>query len=172
MLAAAIASAAIPGEPGLYARYFATAAVDGAHERSTEYHDPAYTRVDERLDFVRGDRDFPLAFFNDHARFNFIRAGQPDRQYLEFAVAWNGWLWAEPGSHTFFLHAPAEIGGGGRRRIARAARNADVGRPDDHAQLDRRVASAPRDDDVAVRLVRGNSRPAKSKKASGTRSIR
>jgi len=107
MVAAGIASAAIPGEPGLYARYFATAVVGSTHERSTEYRDPAYTRVDRRLDFAHGSRDFPLAFFNDHARFNFTRADQPDRRYLEFAVAWNGWLWVEPGSHTFFLKAPA-----------------------------------------------------------------
>ena len=106
-VASVIAFAAIPGEGGLYARYFAAAGLGGAHERSTEYHDPAYTRVDRRLDFVRGDRDFPLAFFNDHTRFNFTR-GQPERRYLEFAVAWNGWLWLEEGSHTFFLHAPAQ----------------------------------------------------------------
>ena len=109
MVAAALASAAVPGEAGLYARYFATDAIGGTHERSTEYRDPAYTRVDRRLDFVRGDRDFPLAFFNDHARFNTMRAGQPERRYLEFAVAWHGWLWVEQGSHTFFLHAPAEM---------------------------------------------------------------
>ena len=108
IVASAIGSAAIPGEPGLYARYFATGAVGGTHERSTEYRDPAYTRVDHRIDFARAGRDFPLAFFNDHTRFNFTGANQPDRHYLEFAVTWNGWVWAEPGSHTFFLHAPGE----------------------------------------------------------------
>jgi len=108
LAAAAITFTAIPGEAGLYARYFSTAVPGGAHERSTEYHDPAYTRVDERLDFARGARDFPLAFFNDQARFNFMRAGEPERKYLAFAVAWNGWLWAKQGSHTFYLHAPAE----------------------------------------------------------------
>lgn len=106
MLAAAIAAVSIPGEPGLHARYFATDALGGAHERSTEYHDPAFTRIDRRLDFVPGERDFHLAFFNDHARFNFTQPGQPDRRYLPFAVAWNGWWWVAPGTHTLFVDAP------------------------------------------------------------------
>lgn len=106
MAAAAIATAAIPGDPGLHARYFATDAVSGAHERSTDYRDPAFTRVDSQLAFVRGAHDFPLAFFNDHARFNFTAPGDPDRRYLAFAVAWNGWWWVAEGTHTVFLHAP------------------------------------------------------------------
>ncbi len=105
--AVAIAMAAVPGNGGLHARYFATDAVAGsAHERSTEYDDPAFTRIDARLDFVPGEHDFPLAFFNDHARFNFTQPGQPDRRYLAFAVAWNGWWWVEPGIHTLFVDAP------------------------------------------------------------------
>lgn len=106
MAAAALATAAIPGEPGLHARYFATDAIGGVHERSTEHRDPAFTRVDQRLTFTRGEHDFPLAFFNDHARFNFTGPGALDRRSLAFAVAWNAWWWVPQGTHTLYLHAP------------------------------------------------------------------
>jgi hypothetical protein len=98
--------AAVPGDGGLHARYFATDVVGSAHERSTEFRDSAFTRVDERLDFVPGKHDFHLAFFNDHARFNFTQPGDPDRRYLPFAVSWNGWWWVEPGTHTLYVDAP------------------------------------------------------------------
>jgi len=102
----AIAMAAVPGDGGLHARYFATDVGGTAHERSTEYDDPPSTRIDPRLDFVPGEHDFPLAFFNDHARFNFTQPGDPDRRHLAFAVAWNGWWWVPPGTHTLYVHAP------------------------------------------------------------------
>ncbi len=105
-IAATIASLAVPGDRGLHARYYPTATASGPHERSTEYRDRDFTRVDERLDFVRGERDFHLAFFNDHTRFNFLRPGEPDRRYLEFAVAWTGWWYADGGAHVIYLHAP------------------------------------------------------------------
>jgi hypothetical protein len=105
-VAASVATATLPGDRGLNARYYATAAAGGAHERSTENHDRGFTRVDRRLAFARGTNDFPLAFFNDHTRFNFMRMGDPDRRYLEFAVAWTGWWHAAGGPHTVFLHAP------------------------------------------------------------------
>jgi hypothetical protein len=105
-VAASVATATLPGDRGLNARYYATAAAGGAHERSTENHDRGFTRVDRRLAFARGTHDFPLAFFNDHTRFNFMRMGDPDRRYLEFAVAWTGWWHAAGGPHTVFLHAP------------------------------------------------------------------
>ena len=104
-IAAVIASAAVPGDPGLNARYFATASAGGTHERSIENRDGRFTRIDDRIDFVRDDRDFHLAFFNDHTRFNFMRPGEPDRRALEFAVAWTGWFWAD-GAETFYVHAP------------------------------------------------------------------
>ena len=104
-IAAVITSAAVPGAPGLNARYFATASADGTHERSIENRDARFTRIDDRIDFVRDDRDFHLAFFNDHTRFNFMRPGEPDRRALEFAVAWTGWFWAD-GAETFYVHAP------------------------------------------------------------------
>jgi hypothetical protein len=104
--AVAIAMAAVPGHGGMRARYFATDAGGSTHERSTEYRDPAFTRVDRRLDFVPAEHDFPLAFFNDHARFNFTQPGDPDRRYLPFAVSWNGWWWVEAGTHTLYVNAP------------------------------------------------------------------
>jgi hypothetical protein len=105
-IAAVIATAAVPGDRGLNARYYATAAAGGAHERSPEYRDAAFTRVDQRIQFVRGARDFPLGFFNDHTRFNFMQMGDPDRRALEFAAAWTGWLHVPAGSHGFYLHSP------------------------------------------------------------------
>jgi hypothetical protein len=105
-IGATVAALAVPGDRGLHARYYATAAASGPHERSTDYRDRDFTRVDERLDFVRGDRDFPLAFFNDHTRFNFLRPGEPDRRDLEFAVAWTGWWYSDGGAHVIYLHAP------------------------------------------------------------------
>ena len=74
--------------------------------------------IDDSI-LCRGERDFPLAFFNDHARFNFTQPGQPDRRYLAFAVAWNGWWWVEPG-HPHVVRACAGSDGRDRdRRIAR-----------------------------------------------------
>jgi hypothetical protein len=103
---AAIATAAVPGHPGLNARYYATATPSGAHERSPENRDRDFTRIDDRIEFVRGERDFHLAYFNDHTRFNFLRPGEPDRRALEFAVAWTGWWWSRGGTETLFVHAP------------------------------------------------------------------
>jgi hypothetical protein len=106
-VAAVVASLAVPGEGGFYARYYATAAAGGAHERSIEQRNRDFTRVDRRLDFIRGERDLPLAFFNDHTRFNFMRMGEPDRRYLEFAAAWSGWLLVpEGGERRYYLDSP------------------------------------------------------------------
>lgn len=105
-VALAIATAAVPGDAGMHARYFATADATASHERSVEFSDPEFTRVDRRLDFSRGRHDLPLVFFNDHTRFNFMRLGEPDRRYLGFAAAWSGWWWGPGGTRTIFLHAP------------------------------------------------------------------
>lgn len=105
-VAALVASLAVPGEPGLHARYFAGGSASAQHERSTEFADPNFTRIDARLSFSPGSRDFPLSFFNDHTRFNFIGPGQPDRRKLSFAAVWSGWVWTTAGTHTFFLQSP------------------------------------------------------------------
>ncbi|HYB95161.1 MAG TPA: hypothetical protein VEC39_09330 [Vicinamibacterales bacterium] len=104
--AALVASVAVPGHEGLKARYFATATAAGAHERSVEFGSREFTRIDRQLQFARNRRDFPLAFFNDHTRFNFMRAGEPDRRYLGFAASWTGWWWSDGGRQTVFVQAP------------------------------------------------------------------
>ena len=106
LIGATICAAAIPGTSGLRARYFANAAAAGAHERSTEFRDERFTRIDDRLDFGPGGPEFPLAFFNDSARFNFYQADEPHRARLEFAAAWTGQWWTEGGDHTLYLESP------------------------------------------------------------------
>lgn len=107
VLAASLAiAAAIPGTGGFRARYFANAAGTGAHERSTEYPDAAFTRIDQRLQFAPGGPELPLAFFNDNSRFNFYQANQPHRRRLEFAATWSGLWQVEAGTHHLYLDAP------------------------------------------------------------------
>src|SRR6266545_707217 len=64
-----IVSFAAPGEHGFRARYYADAAASGPIELSTEFRRTDVTRIDQRLDFVRGGPELPLVFFNDIARF-------------------------------------------------------------------------------------------------------
>src|SRR5436190_7254317 len=66
-----IAAYAIPGSAGFRARYYSDATASIGHERSTEFKDSAFTRVDRRLRFGRDAAEFPLPFFNDPSRFNF-----------------------------------------------------------------------------------------------------
>lgn len=105
LILGAAVSAGIPGHAGFQARYFANATADGAHERGTEHPEATFTRIDRELDFGRGIRDFPVAFFNDNSRFNFYRVGEPQRRLLEFSIAWSGW-WRANGSPTLYLEAP------------------------------------------------------------------
>lgn len=100
-----VAAAAIPGSGGFRARYYANDTASGAHERSTEFRRVPFTRIDERIDFIPGRRDFPLAFFNDNSRFNFYLADQPHRHQLAFSVRWSGLWWAE-GTRELYLDAP------------------------------------------------------------------
>ena len=110
MLAALVVTAAVtvavPGEPGLEARYFANATATGRHERGTEHPNAGFTRIDREIAFGSGVRDFPLAFFNDNSRFNFYQAHEPHRRRLEFSVAWSGFWNAPGGQQTVFLNAP------------------------------------------------------------------
>jgi len=111
LLAVSMATAAaIPGSGGFRARYFANASATGPHERSTEYPDSVFTRIDERLHFAPGGPEFPLAFFNDNSRFNFYRADEPHRRRLEFAVSWSGLWWVDAGRHHLYVDAPAAVG--------------------------------------------------------------
>ena len=110
LVVSTVVAAAIPGTSGFRARYFANAEGIGAHERSTEYRDSVFTRIDRRLDFAPGGPEFPLAFFNDNSRFNFYRADQPHRRRLPFAVSWSGLWWTEAGAQHLYLHAPQAAG--------------------------------------------------------------
>ncbi len=102
-----LAGAAIPGTGGFRARYFANAAGTGAHERSTEFRGDAFTRIDRELDFASEARQVPLPFFNDNSRFNFYKAGEPDRRRLAFAVRWSGLWWVDGQRPRVYLDAPA-----------------------------------------------------------------
>ena len=114
------AGVAIPGEGGFRARYFASASPSGAHERSIEYPDDAFTRIDTSLAFEQTSRQFPLPFINDNSRFNFYKAGEPDRRLLDFSVRWSGLWWVEGGQQSIYLHAPrahAQLAIDGESRI-------------------------------------------------------
>jgi hypothetical protein len=104
------AGAAIPGEGGFRARYFANAAATGSHERSIEFPGSAFTRIDRQLDFDADRREFSLPFFNDNSRFNFYKVGEPRRQYLEFAVRWSGLWWVDSERARLYIDAPAASG--------------------------------------------------------------
>ena len=106
LIVSGTSAALIPGTGGLRARYFANADASGAPERSTEFSDDSFTRVDRRLDFAIGATEFPLAFFNDVARFNFQNPAGPRRRYLEFSATWAGQWWTADGAHTLYLDAP------------------------------------------------------------------
>ncbi len=99
-------AAAIPGTGGFRARYFASATPSGAHERSTEYPDRPFTRIDDRLIFAPGGPEFPLAFFNDPSRFNFYQPQQPHRRRLEFAATWSGFWWVTDAAQSIYIEAP------------------------------------------------------------------
>ena len=104
-----VAGAAIPGRGGFRARYFTNAAATGAHERSTEFRGEAFTRIDRRLDFGADRNQAPLPFFNE-GWFNFYKAGEPQRRYLEFAVRWSGLWWVDRERPRLYLDAPAASG--------------------------------------------------------------
>jgi hypothetical protein len=106
-----VAGAAIPGEGGFRARYFAGASAAGGHERSTEFPGAPFTRLDRRLDFQPESREFPLPFFNDNSRFNFFRVGEPQRRYLAFAVRWSGLWWVDEEQTQLYLDAPGSEAG-------------------------------------------------------------
>ena len=101
-----LSGAAIPGEGGFRARYFANAAAAGSHERSIESPGEAFTRIESRLEFGGRGPQFPLPFFNDNSRFNFYKVGEPNRRLLAFAVRWSGLWWVDRERPTVFVDAP------------------------------------------------------------------
>ena len=115
---------ALVAERGFRARYFADAEARGSVEISTDYRSRIFTRVDEGLDFSPRRRDFPLAFFNDIARFNARSASEPDRERLPFAVIWDGqWYVDTPKAATLYLDAR---GGASAELVLDATRVAQV----------------------------------------------
>ena len=126
--AVAIVAWAIGGlvpERGFRARYFADADARGTIEVGTEYKSRIFTRIDPRLDFSTRHLEFPLAFFNDIARFTVPNPAQPDRERLPFAVNWDGqWRVGDGRTATLYLdarEAPAELVVDARRVIAATA---------------------------------------------------
>ncbi|MCC6179207.1 MAG: glycosyltransferase family 39 protein [Chloroflexi bacterium] len=73
---------------GLAASYYSRARASGSIERSTEYLNAPFTRVEQ----YPGADGFALHFFNDVERFNYYEAPDPDRRTLPFAVRWQGYL--------------------------------------------------------------------------------
>ena len=110
MIVTTAAGIALPGTNGFRARYFATVDATGTPERSPGFTGRAFTRIDERLQFVPGGPELPLNFFNDNTRFGFFDVRGRDRNKLEFSVRWSGELWA--GSHVdaLYVQAPGATG--------------------------------------------------------------
>lgn len=106
VMVTAVSAALIPGTGGFRARYFANPDASGPPERSTEFNDESFTRIDRRLDFEPGATEFPLAFFNDIARFNFHNPAGPRRRQLAFSTTWTGHWWVTEGTHTIYVDAP------------------------------------------------------------------
>ena len=98
-----------PGTGGFRARYFTTLNATGAHERSSQFSDSAFTRIDDRLHFTPGGPELPLDFFNDNNRFT-ISSPAGERNLLEFAVRWSGlwWVRAAPARSTWTRQRPAK----------------------------------------------------------------
>ena len=99
------AGIAIPGSPGLRARYFANAEGTGAAERSAEFITSPFTRIDTRLHFAPGGPELPLNFFNDQARYSLFQVAYTRHDQLPFAVRWSGEWWAGPGIEAIYLQA-------------------------------------------------------------------
>jgi hypothetical protein len=119
--AAAIASfaagAAIPGSPGMRARYFANAEGTGNPERSAEYITSPFTRIDQRLQFAPGGPELPLNFFNDNTRYSLFQVAYTRHDQLPFAARWAGEWWVPGGVDAIYLQAPkasAEVSIDGR----------------------------------------------------------
>src|SRR2546426_12371117 len=76
---------------GLEASYYANDQYRGLPESSTVAPRIPYTRVDRQLAF--GTDDFPLFFFNDEERFNWIGQDRFERgKWLIWSARWSGYL--------------------------------------------------------------------------------
>jgi hypothetical protein len=78
-------------ERGLVASYFANPTFERPAERSVDFPQARFTRVDRVIDFgPAADRDFPLFFLNDVDRFNGNPPGNINRAALPFSAEWSG----------------------------------------------------------------------------------
>ncbi|MEP6783612.1 MAG: hypothetical protein ABI983_08080, partial [Acidobacteriota bacterium] len=100
------AGLAIPGSPGMRARYFANAEGTGAPERSTEFITSAFTRIDKHLHFKPGGPELPLNFFNDNTRFGLFQVAYTRHDQLPFAARWAGEWWVHGGIDAIYVQAP------------------------------------------------------------------
>lgn len=105
-----IAGAAIPGNPGMRARYFANIEGTGAPERSAEFITSPFTRIDTRLHFRPGGPELPLNFFNDNTRWGLFQVAYTRHDQLPFSVRWGGEWWVEPGIDAIYVQAPKATG--------------------------------------------------------------
>ena len=110
MIVTTAAGLAIPGSNGLRARYYATIDATGLQERSPGFSGRAFTRIDQRLEFVPGEYELPLSFFNDLSRFSYFHVRPRERSELEFSARWSGLWFAPAGIDGFFTEAPGATG--------------------------------------------------------------
>lgn len=104
------AGIAIPGSPGMRARYFANAEGNGPPERSAEFIRSTFTRIDTRLYFKPGGPELPLNFFNDNTRYSLFQVAYTRHDQLPFAVRWTGEWWVPSGVDAIYVHAPKATG--------------------------------------------------------------
>jgi hypothetical protein len=102
--------AAIPGSPGLRARYFANPDGTGAPERSAEFITSPFTRIDTRLHFTPGGPELPLNFFNDNTRYSLFQVAYTRHDQLPFAARWSGEWWVSGSVDAIYVQAPQATG--------------------------------------------------------------
>jgi hypothetical protein len=101
-----VAGLAIPGSPGMRARYFANAEGTGTPERSAEFINSPFTRIDQRLFFKPGGPELPLNFFNDQTRYSLFQVAYTNHHQQPYAVRWSGEWWASGGVDAIYVQAP------------------------------------------------------------------
>ena len=101
---------AIPGGPGMRARYFANGEGTGAPERSAEFINSPFTRIDRRLHFSPGGPELPLNFFNDNTRYSLFQVAYTRHDQLPFAARWSGEWWVGPGIDAIYIQTGKAAG--------------------------------------------------------------
>ena len=98
---------------GLQGNYYAnTTNWEGPYERSTEFKNKNFTRIDSHIAFYNigysfTREPFPLWFLNDNSRFNWYLSNHPDRKKIKFSAEWKGYLYVPKDDViTFFIETP------------------------------------------------------------------